>query len=46
MAILGLATAGFMAMIWLLARCPLGRAIGLSINRFADASHTVPGGLD
>ena len=31
--------------MWLFARSPLGRAIGCSLDGFAEASHAEPGAL-
>ena len=39
MIILGFVAATGLATMWALATCPLARAIGLSVNRFADATH-------
>ena len=43
MIILGFVAATGLATLWALANCPLGRAIGLSVNRFADATHADTG---
>lgn len=42
MIILAYAAAG-LALAWALARCPLARAVMLSVNRFADAARADPG---
>lgn len=43
MIILAYAAAAGLALTWALARCPLARAVMLSVNRFADAARADPG---
>ena len=45
MAIMGYAALAGLGLIWAMTRSPLGRAIGTSVNQFADASHRDVGEL-
>ncbi len=45
MAIMGYAALAGLLLIWALARCPLGRAIGTSVDQFAAASRRDRGEL-
>jgi|GEM_PF-3724866 len=46
MTIMGFAALAGLGLIWALARCPLGRAIGTSVDQFAAASGRGRGELD
>lgn len=46
MTILAIAALAASGTVWAMMRCPLGRAISLSVDRFAEAAHAEPGALD
>lgn len=45
MIILGYAALAGLGLIWAMTQSPLGRAIGTSVDQFADASHRERGDL-
>lgn len=45
MVVMGYAAATGLALIWAMSRSPLARAIGISVDQFAEASHRERGEL-